>query len=209
MERTEDLVPVPILSLPAEVSLLARTLSRTLPMQILIQLQKKQMSAGELASELGLRLNTLTYNLAVLEKVGLIKVRQIKWSCKGREVKIYAPAEQPVLLVPRQTGIATPSSWIIWKKLWKTAGQIFPDRQLTFLRAQEKMMSAYPPIKSTMIRKLSQTIPAMPYLFLSRRPMTRIETCIRAMAIMSIRGLFRAWYMESPFVWLSRSDRFR
>ena len=101
MERTEDLVPVPILSLPAEVSLLARTLSRTLPMQILIQLQKKQMSAGELASELGLRLNTLTYNLAVLEKVGLIKVRQIKWSCKGREVKIYAPAEQPVLLVPR------------------------------------------------------------------------------------------------------------
>ncbi|KKH45956.1 hypothetical protein EO95_04325 [Methanosarcina sp. 1.H.T.1A.1] len=101
MEITEDLVPVPVLSLPDEVSLLARTLSRTLPMQILKQLQKKQMSAGELASELGLRLNTLTYNLAVLEKVGLIKVRQVKWSCKGREVKIYAPAEQPVLLVPR------------------------------------------------------------------------------------------------------------
>ncbi|MDD3246454.1 MAG: winged helix-turn-helix domain-containing protein [Methanosarcina sp.] len=101
MEITEDLVPVPVLSLPAEVSLLARTLSRILPMQILKQLQKKQMSAGELASELGLCLNTLTYNLAVLEKVGLIKVGQVKWSCKGREVKIYAPAEQPVLLVPR------------------------------------------------------------------------------------------------------------
>lgn len=101
MEITEDLVPVPVLSLPDEVSLLARTLSRTLPMQILKQLQKKQMSAGELVSELGLRLNTLTYNLTVLEKVGLIKVRQVKWSCKGREVKIYAPAEQPVLLVPR------------------------------------------------------------------------------------------------------------
>ena len=101
MEITEDLVPVSILSLPVEVSLLARTLSRTLPMQILKQLQKKQMSAGELASELGLRLNTLTYNLAVLEKVGLIKVGQVKWSCKGREVKIYVPAEQPVLLVPR------------------------------------------------------------------------------------------------------------
>jgi DNA-binding transcriptional ArsR family regulator len=101
LERTEDLVPVCVLSLPDEVSLLARTLSRTLPMQILKQLQEKQMSAGELASELGLRLNTLTYNLAVLEKVGLVKVRQVKWSCKGREVKIYAPAEQPVLLVPR------------------------------------------------------------------------------------------------------------
>ena len=101
MEIPEDLVPVPVLSLPAEVSLLSRILSRTLPMQILKQLQKKQMSAGELASELGLRLNTLTYNLAVLERVGLIKVRQVKWSCKGREVKIYALSEQPVLLVPR------------------------------------------------------------------------------------------------------------
>lgn|GEM_PF-1294916 len=92
---------MPVLLLPEEVSLLARTLARPLPIQILKQLQKKQMSAGELASELGLRLNTLTYNLGVLEKVGLIKVRQVKWSCKGREVKIYAPAEQPVLLVPR------------------------------------------------------------------------------------------------------------
>ncbi|MDY9925918.1 winged helix-turn-helix domain-containing protein [Methanosarcina sp.] len=39
-----------------------------LPIQILNQLQNKQMSAGELATELGLRLNTLTYNLEVLEK---------------------------------------------------------------------------------------------------------------------------------------------
>ena len=101
MEITEDLVPVIVLSLPDEVSLLARTLSRPLPMQILKQLQKKQMSAGELASELGIHLNTLTYNLGVLEKSGLIKVRQVKWSCKGREVKIYTLAEQPVLLVPR------------------------------------------------------------------------------------------------------------
>jgi DNA-binding transcriptional ArsR family regulator len=101
LEITEDFVPMFVLSLPDEVLLLARTLSRPLPMQILNQLQKKQMSAGELASELGLRLNTLTYNLEVLGKAGLVQVREIKWSCKGREVKIYAPAEQPVLLVPR------------------------------------------------------------------------------------------------------------
>ncbi|WP_269849447.1 ArsR/SmtB family transcription factor [Methanosarcina horonobensis] len=100
MNITEDLVLVPVPSLPDEVSLLARALSRPLPMQILNQLRKKQMSAGELASELGLRLNTLAYNLCLLEKVGLIKVRQVKWSCKGREVKIYALTEQPILLVP-------------------------------------------------------------------------------------------------------------
>ncbi|AKB31703.1 hypothetical protein MSSAC_3184 [Methanosarcina siciliae C2J] len=108
MERTEDLIPVPVLSISEEVSLLARTLSRPLPMQILKQLQEKQMSAGELASELGLRLNTLTYNLEVLKKVGLVKVRKVKWSCKGREVKIYAPAEQPVLLVSREDGESDP-----------------------------------------------------------------------------------------------------
>lgn len=102
MERTENLVRLSGLSLPEEVSLLARTLSRPLPMQILKQLHNKHMSAGELASELGLRLNTLTYNLGLLERVGLITVRQVKWSCKGREVKIYAPAEQPVLLVSRK-----------------------------------------------------------------------------------------------------------
>lgn len=108
MERTEDFIPVFSLSLPEEVPLLARALSRTLPMQILKQLQKKQMSAGELASELGLRLNTLSYNLNLLEKAGLIKVIQVKWSCKGRGVKIYAPAEQPILLVPRANKDVTP-----------------------------------------------------------------------------------------------------
>lgn len=101
LEKNENFIPVFALSLPEEVPSLANTLSRTLPRQILKQLQKKQMSAGELASELGLRLNTLTYNLEVLEKAGLVRVRGVKWSCKGREVKIYAPAEQPVLLVPR------------------------------------------------------------------------------------------------------------
>lgn len=93
MEKTEDIIPVFALSLPEELSLLARALSRPLPMQILKQLQNKHMSAGELASELGLRLNTLTYNLEVLEKAGLVRVSEVKWSCKGRQVKVYAPSE--------------------------------------------------------------------------------------------------------------------
>lgn len=100
MEISENLIPVSVLSLSDEVPLLARILSRTLPIRILKQLQKKQMSAGELASELGLRLNTLMYNLEILEKAGLIKITQVKWSCKGREVKIYGSVEQPFFLVP-------------------------------------------------------------------------------------------------------------
>lgn len=132
MEITEDLVPVFVLSLPDEVPLLARTLSRALPMQIIKQLQKKQMSAGELASVLGIRLNTLTYNLEVLEKAGLIKVVQVKWSCKGREVKIYAPAEQPVLLVPRKNRDEDPFVLDTMEKTLENCREGLPGRKISF-----------------------------------------------------------------------------
>lgn len=138
MEITEDLVPVFVLSLPDEVPLLARTLSRALPMQILKQLQKKQMSAGELASVLGIRLNTLTYNLEVLEKAGLIKVVQIKWSCKGREVKIYAPAEQPVLLVPRANRDGNPFVLDTLEKTLVNCRESLPGREISFAEWSEK-----------------------------------------------------------------------
>lgn len=138
MERNEVPVPMLVVSLPDEVPLLARTLSRTLPRQILIQLQKKQMSAGELASELGLRLNTLTYNLEVLEKAGLIKVVQIKWSCKGREVKVYALAEQPVLLVPRADRESDPFVLDTLEKTLENCRESLLGREISFSRESGK-----------------------------------------------------------------------
>lgn len=131
MEKSEDLVHVPVLSLPDEVPLLARALSRTFPMQILKQLQKKQMSAGELAFELNTHLNTLTYNLKILEKAGLIKVKQVKWSCKGREVKIYAPAEQPILLIP-QAKDDSPFVLDALEKALENCRESFPVREISF-----------------------------------------------------------------------------
>jgi len=101
LEITEDLIPVQVLSLPEDVPLLARALSRPLSMQILKHLREKQMSASELAAELDLRLNTLKYNLDALEEAGLINVRKVKWSCKGCKIKVYAFSEQPILLLPR------------------------------------------------------------------------------------------------------------
>lgn len=101
MEKVEDFIPVQVLSLPEDVPLLARALSRPLSMQILKHLREKQMSASELAAELDLRLNTLKYNLDALEEAGLIRVMKVKWSCKGRKIKVYAFSEQPILLLPR------------------------------------------------------------------------------------------------------------
>jgi predicted ArsR family transcriptional regulator len=65
------------------------------------------MSAGDLADELKVRLNTLKYNLDSLLKAGLIRVRQVKWSRKGREIKIYEAVEKVIILLPGKKDIET------------------------------------------------------------------------------------------------------
>jgi ArsR family transcriptional regulator, arsenate/arsenite/antimonite-responsive transcriptional repressor len=45
-------------------------------------LDKRSMSAGDLANELEMRLNTLKYNLDSFLEAGLIRVRQVKRSRK-------------------------------------------------------------------------------------------------------------------------------
>jgi DNA-binding transcriptional ArsR family regulator len=149
LKRTEYFIPVFSLSLPEEFPLLARALSRTLTMQILKQLQKKQMSAGELASELGLRLNTLSYNLSLLEKAGLIKVIKVRWSCKGREVKIYAPLEQPVLLVPRENKDGVPPVLDTLEKTMELCWKNSPGGEISLPERPEKNDNRIPPDKDT------------------------------------------------------------
>lgn len=87
---------------------LARTLSNETSLKVLEMLGKKSMSAGDLSESLGIRLNTLKYNLDSLEESGLIRVRQVKWSRKGRKIKVYAAVEQLIVLVPGKD--ADPSS---------------------------------------------------------------------------------------------------
>ncbi len=79
---------------------LARALSNETSLKILETLGKKSMSAGDLSEALGIRLNTLKYNLDALVELGLISVQQIKWSRKGREIKVYSAVEQLIVLVP-------------------------------------------------------------------------------------------------------------
>lgn len=87
---------------------LARALSNETSLKILETLGKKSMSAGDLSEALGIRLNTLKYNLDALVESGLISVQQIKWSRKGREIKVYSAVEQLIVLVPGKK--ADPSS---------------------------------------------------------------------------------------------------
>jgi ArsR family transcriptional regulator len=89
-----------ILQLSEDSKKIFRLLSNETSIRILKMLDKRSMSAGDLADELEMRTNTLKYNLDSLLEVGLIRIRQVKWSQKGREIKIYEAVEKIIILLP-------------------------------------------------------------------------------------------------------------
>lgn len=105
-----------ILQLSEDCRKIARLLSNETSIRILKLLDKRSMSAGDLADELQVRLNTLKYNLDSLLEAGLIRVRQIKWSRKGREIKIYEAVKKVIILLP---GKKNPDTSSIFMKLWQ------------------------------------------------------------------------------------------
>jgi|APDOM4702015159_1054818.scaffolds.fasta_scaffold295172_1 ArsR family transcriptional regulator len=92
-----------------------RLLSNHTPVRILEALDKKTMSASELSETLDLRLNSLKYNLNLLLDAGLIKVNQIKWSTKGREIKMYERAERIIIFSPKMD----PEAFFTFSEFWQ------------------------------------------------------------------------------------------
>lgn len=88
---------------------ITQILSNETSLKILELLGKKSMSATNIAEELKLPLTTVKYNLDSLIESDLIKVKQIKWSQKGRQVKIYESVEKLIVLVPSRSSIDRPS----------------------------------------------------------------------------------------------------
>ena len=91
-----------ILPLGEESKKITRTLSNDSARQVLELLADKPMSASEIAEELEIPLTTVKYNLDALIESGLITIKQIKWSVKGREIKIYAPIRKLIVVVPNK-----------------------------------------------------------------------------------------------------------
>ena len=89
-----------ILFLSEDSRKLIQALSNVNSIKILQLLETKDMSAGELAEKLGLGLSTLKYNLDSLLKTGMIRVSEVKWSQRGRIIKIYEPVEKIIVFVP-------------------------------------------------------------------------------------------------------------
>lgn len=103
-----------ILQLSQDSKKVVRLLSNETSIRVLKMLDKRSMSAGDLANVLEMRLNTLKYNLDSLLEAGLIRIRQVKWSRKGREIKVYEAVEQVIILLP---GENDPKTSFILKKL--------------------------------------------------------------------------------------------
>jgi DNA-binding transcriptional ArsR family regulator len=89
-----------IMQLSEDSKKIARLLSNETSIRILKLLDKRSMSAGDLADELEMHLNTLKYNLDYLLESRLIRVRQVKWSRKGMEIKVYEAVEKVIILLP-------------------------------------------------------------------------------------------------------------
>ncbi len=92
-----------ILPLGEESKKITQVISNDTARQIIELLADAPLSASDIAGRLQVPLTTIVYNLENLENVGLIKVERIKYSEKGREVKIYTPVRKLIVVVPEKT----------------------------------------------------------------------------------------------------------
>lgn len=93
-----------ILPLGEESKKITQVISNDTARQIIEMLADAPLSASDIAQRLNAPISTVIYNLENLESVGLIKIERIKYSEKGREVKIYAPVRKLIVVVPEKIG---------------------------------------------------------------------------------------------------------
>ncbi|MCZ7355613.1 MAG: helix-turn-helix domain-containing protein [Candidatus Methanoperedens sp.] len=92
-----------ILPLGDESKKITQVISNDTARQIIEMLADVPLSASDIGGRLNAPISTIMYNLENLESVGLIKVEKIKYSEKGREVKIYGPVRKLIVVVPEKT----------------------------------------------------------------------------------------------------------
>jgi DNA-binding transcriptional ArsR family regulator len=71
-------------------------------MKILEVLKQESMSLSELAERLDIPLTTVKYNLDILVENDLVNIKRIKYSEKGRQVKIYEAPEKVIVFAPKK-----------------------------------------------------------------------------------------------------------
>jgi DNA-binding transcriptional ArsR family regulator len=66
--------------------------------------ERAEASEKDIASDLGMRINTVEYNLKKLLNTGLIeKSKRFFWSRKGRKIDMYKVAKKHIVISPKET----------------------------------------------------------------------------------------------------------
>lgn len=142
---------------------ITQILSNETSLKILELLGKKSMSATDIAEELNLPLTTVKYNLDSLAESDLIKVKQIKWSKKGRQIKIYESVEKLIVLVPSKSSMDKLSIINILQKYIGVIGAaVFAAAGIEYFSAYmqaKRIIDATAPLRMGMMNNTSDTLP--------------------------------------------------
>ncbi|MDL2261345.1 helix-turn-helix domain-containing protein [Methanimicrococcus sp. OttesenSCG-928-J09] len=77
-------------------------LSNDTSMKIMELLKKESLSASEVAEKLEIPLTTVKYNIDQMVEHDLVRIQRIKYSEKGRQVKIYEAPEKVIVFAPEK-----------------------------------------------------------------------------------------------------------
>ncbi len=94
----ERLVILPLTD--ANAKKISQTLANVTSRKVLELLCEEALSSKEISEKLEIALPTLHYNIEKLLESGLIKVRDIRYSKKGREIKVYEPTNKFIVITP-------------------------------------------------------------------------------------------------------------
>lgn len=89
-----------IISVNDDSKKIRQILSNETSMKIVDILKKENLSAGELSEKLSMPLPTVKYNLDILVENGLVRIKSVRYSEKGRRVKIYEAPEKVIVFAP-------------------------------------------------------------------------------------------------------------
>jgi DNA-binding transcriptional ArsR family regulator len=82
---------------------IAEVLSNKTSKKVLQALAEGEKSASDIATQLKIPLNTVTYNLKKLDEAGLIeRAKGFFWSSKGKKMELYKVANKKIVIMPKQ-----------------------------------------------------------------------------------------------------------
>ena len=85
--------------------------------RVLTAIYDESARPSELADRLDISLQNVSYHLDNLEEAGVVRVADTRYSEKGREMNVYAPADDPVVVFvgteERKTGFRDLLKWLV------------------------------------------------------------------------------------------------